>query len=289
MLTFRLLLAVYLSIFVAPLATTEASEVEIYTSIEPPLTFENEQGRLEGFTLDYVNEIKSRMSIKTPTTAVPWARAYEEARHKPDIVLFSVTRTPQRENTFHWIANINQNAWGFFVSTKDLIKTAGKKELNQYKGIGVIRGTAYEKKLAEKRLTNIVPVSELHQLVNMLMLQRIDMIFYSYAGIAIYAKEQGIPFGCFYSVHQYLPEPAYIVMSKTSSSARVQQWRNVASDVKNDGTFRKIAESWVRRLSDDYGMPAHIQDNQLNLYAKDLPVKHPALSSFETEPCLIEK
>ena len=39
----------------------------------------------------------------------PWVRGYELALSQPNTVLFSTTRTPARESSFHWVGPIAQD------------------------------------------------------------------------------------------------------------------------------------------------------------------------------------
>lgn len=45
-------------------------------------------------------------SVPTPIRLVPWPRGYYLLTQKPDVVLFSTTRTPNREPLFQWVCPI---------------------------------------------------------------------------------------------------------------------------------------------------------------------------------------
>jgi polar amino acid transport system substrate-binding protein len=52
---------------------------------------------------------------------MPWARAYKQIINKPNKILFSMTRTPQREYLFKWVGPIANNSFVFYARSDSKI------------------------------------------------------------------------------------------------------------------------------------------------------------------------
>ena len=91
--------------------SSPAAAMTLLTLEEPPLGYRNAVGELEGISIDLVRELQRRVGNKDPIQLYPWARAYRIAKTSSDVVLFTVTRNPEREALFHWLLRVNRNAW----------------------------------------------------------------------------------------------------------------------------------------------------------------------------------
>ena len=77
----------------------------------PPLNY-TEDGLRRGIATDLLVEILAAAgSLKShkDIASLPWARAYQLARRHDNILLFSVSRTRDREPLFHWVGPILQS------------------------------------------------------------------------------------------------------------------------------------------------------------------------------------
>lgn len=86
----------------------ELNQLQFYTEDFPPYNFK-EKEQLRGIAVDVlvaaskkVNSPVTRESIKLQ----PWARAYRTNQNDANSVLFSTTRTEERENLFKWVGPI---------------------------------------------------------------------------------------------------------------------------------------------------------------------------------------
>lgn len=110
---------------------------------------------------------------------VPWARADLELKNnKRSVLFFSLTRTPERETWYQWIADItpNQN-YLWKLKKNENIKIKSIENLRQYR-IGSMEGVATELYLIKKGIPKdrFVHVSRDEQLVAMLDKNRVDLI-----------------------------------------------------------------------------------------------------------------
>ena len=63
-----------------------------------------EQGKLTGYSVEVARALVGRAGLAYSMSAYPWARAYRMAQQLPNVLIFSLARTPAREKQFQWIA-----------------------------------------------------------------------------------------------------------------------------------------------------------------------------------------
>ncbi len=81
----------------------------------PPFAIHDEQQ--PGFTVELTRAAAARAGIPFSPTFLPWARAQETAQTDPDTFILGLTRTPDREPKYQWVADL-LTAKVAFVSVK---------------------------------------------------------------------------------------------------------------------------------------------------------------------------
>jgi len=86
--------------------TTQASDVELKVVTEnwPPFIVKGKE--VSGVITKNIREILSYTDIKYSIKIYPWARSLYLAKTKPNILIYSIYRTEQREDKFNWICPI---------------------------------------------------------------------------------------------------------------------------------------------------------------------------------------
>jgi polar amino acid transport system substrate-binding protein len=79
-------------------------ELEIVTDDWPPFILDGK--KVSGLVTKNVREILKYTDIKYSITVYPWARSFHLAKTKPNILIYSIYRTKQRESQFNWICPI---------------------------------------------------------------------------------------------------------------------------------------------------------------------------------------
>ena len=124
--TLILLLAVALS-FLPPTgvqAQPRAKELRLLAAELPPYTFQippasvaETPGVDQGLVYEVVSEMARRVGHTGLIEFLPWGEAQRIARTQPNIGILALTRTPERENQYRWLARI---------ITDDLILVGGQ-------------------------------------------------------------------------------------------------------------------------------------------------------------------
>lgn len=96
---------------------------------------------LTGAATTIVKDTLARANMPATMQLLPWARAYAQAKNTPNVLIYSIIRTPQREAEFHWIGPMAHDiAVGIhcLAARKD-IQVNSVQDALKYK-FGAIRG-----------------------------------------------------------------------------------------------------------------------------------------------------
>lgn len=112
----------------------------------PPLNYLDEQGP-QGFSVELLRLMAAQARLGLQLQVLPWARALQVAESSPHSVLFSLTRTPEREAQFQWVGPIAQRRILIYrlASRTDLTM----QQFDELGGarIGVVRDSAADRSL----------------------------------------------------------------------------------------------------------------------------------------------
>ncbi len=137
-----------------------------------------EDGVPKGMAIDILREVYNRINIELDNERIvfgPWARQYRRAQRSNERnMIFTITRSPKRENLFQWAGPFTYGRSVIFGRTdakniKSVNDLFGKK-------IGVIRDDIAKNRLLDAGIpiSNIVEVGSKEQLYSMLMKKRYD-------------------------------------------------------------------------------------------------------------------
>ena len=88
--------------------------VQVVSEIYPPYQVMNDKGELQGWAADKVKSIFYNASVDYNVKIYPWARAYQLALTEPNVFIFSLLRTDEREQLFQWIAPLCMIKFSFY-------------------------------------------------------------------------------------------------------------------------------------------------------------------------------
>jgi polar amino acid transport system substrate-binding protein len=220
--------------------------LNLMTEDYPPYNYKNDKGQIEGIATDIVREIIKQTGDKDNIKVLPWARSYMYIQKKKNQVLFSMTRTEQREKLFKWVGPIASNNWVFFAKKGSNIKINSLDEVknSKYK-IGTYKNDACELFLKEKGFKNIASVPKDDLNVKKLIKQRINLwIVGEYQGLVKAAK-----FGKIDQIEKVFDVKAtqlYIAFSKDVSDDTINRWQKELDNLKANGKYQKILDKYLK-------------------------------------------
>lgn len=104
-------------VLAAPPALAAAGELRIVTEELPPYNM-TQGGQVTGMSTEVVQAVLKDVGMPAPAIqSMPWARAYDIALNSENVLIYSITRTPQREKLFKWVGVIAPTQWYLFSRT----------------------------------------------------------------------------------------------------------------------------------------------------------------------------
>ncbi len=117
-----------------------------FTENLPPLNYQDEAGP-QGFAVELLRLMAAGAGLPLDVQVLPWQRAMQMAEAQPGSVLFSLTRTPEREAQFQWVGPIAQRRVLIYrLASRDDLAMTQLGALGNAR-IGVVRESAADRQL----------------------------------------------------------------------------------------------------------------------------------------------
>ncbi len=227
---------------------TSPGILHLVTEEYPPVTFMKDS-RPSGLVTDMVYEITSRLEIPDKITLTSWKNAYNMAQIHPNIVIFSMDRTADREDLFHWIGPVGQNSAIFFTRKGSDMKVGSMEEAKQVSSIATTSEWWTEQLLNREGFTNLVSSQDPTDNVNLLMRGEVELSIFTDITIPEIVENAGYTMDDLEPLFTVQRNYFYIGMSKGTSPETVQQWQVVLNEMKQDGTFAGIYRTYLPRAN----------------------------------------
>ncbi|NLR75709.1 substrate-binding periplasmic protein [Leeia aquatica] len=116
-----------------------ATLLEVVTEEGPPLQY-LEQGQIRGAGAEFVERLLHRAGYSYRLSMVPWARAELMATTQPNVLIFSIARTPIRESQYQWIGRLLTIQYSLFrLGSRGDIQLERLEDAKVWR-IGVVKG-----------------------------------------------------------------------------------------------------------------------------------------------------
>jgi len=255
-------------------AVVGAQDLTIISENSPPFNFVK-HGTLTGSSMEIVREMLRRMNRADTIQILTWARGYDLALSRPNVVLFSTARTNQRENLFDWIGPLYRVRFGFYAKKESGLHLASLEDAKKVSAIATYKNDVREQLLKSQGFTNLDSSKSPASNLKKLMSGRVDLWLFSNLGVERVANQIGVDPDELELVLPFKDSYAYIAISKGTSQAVVKRWREVFDELKQEGTFEKISKRWLPAESIPPVQPASLTDKtasvKLRIYTENSP------------------
>jgi ABC-type amino acid transport substrate-binding protein len=178
-------------VLICQTGTLQASTQEGLTTIRwmseqyPPYNFLNDQGEPKGIAVELLLALARKLDFDLAPEQIeflPWARGYTILSKKSYTALFSMVRTPQREQQFRFVGPIIDSRVVLIAAINRALVVEGAEDINRLT-IGVVRDDIGEQSLRSigVKPEAIVVCNSAKQLVQLLNRGRVDAIAYELA------------------------------------------------------------------------------------------------------------
>ncbi len=218
--------------------------LQIFTEDYPPLTFE-ENGKVSGFGTEVVQEILTRLDIPDNIRISSWENGYNLCLNTPNFVLFTMKRTPLRENLFNWIGPIGSNRTIFYAKKGSEIKINSMEDAKKVGKIATCSAWFSEQDLKNAGFTNLVSSPDPNENVRQLVEGEVDLSIFTDITIPAIAKQVGYSIDDLEPVYTVSSGDFYIAISKGSQEYVIDEWQQVFLEIYQDGTLEKLYKEWL--------------------------------------------
>jgi polar amino acid transport system substrate-binding protein len=236
-----------LSIFLLLISfNVQSKEIKVVTEFLEPYQIKNPDGSLGGFSTDVVNALFKITKDEANIEIMPWARAYEIALHQPNTLIYSIARTEIRDKKFHWIGALKEERLYFWGLKKHYTKSDYEvSALKNYK-IAVSRNSNTAQYLIAQNFANIYQLANERQNMNMLFIDRVDLILATQITIETRAKSLGYDFNKLQKLNEVpaLNNKLSIAFSMGTSPKLIKQYQAAFQQLINEGQLAKLKAKW---------------------------------------------
>ena len=236
------LVGAVLALLLLDRSAAAAETVTAVTEDAYPMSYAR-NGKVEGQATMLVEETLRRSGVDYKMELYPWARALYMASNENNILIYSIARTPERENQFKWVGEIVPIKYSFYkLRDRQDIAVKEMEDAKKYR-IGVLKGDLRVKYLNQEGFKDqLEEVSNNSINLKKLEAGRIDLVPISRAGLEGLCHAEGLDCAKFEAVIDLGLPPIHLYMafSKTTPDALVERVQNAYNKLKEEGALQRI-------------------------------------------------
>jgi polar amino acid transport system substrate-binding protein len=236
----RLVLALYL----CHNPSVAQETLTIYTEEWAPISF-TLNGKPSGLAVEVVQAIQQRINNQSQIHVITWARGWKIITEQPNTMLFTMTRTSERERMFSLVGPVAVGTTNCYALKDSELKINSIEDAKQAKSIGVYRASVEEQLLLEHGFNNIAPASTPLMSAKQLLKKRIDLWCNANLTAPTILTAAGASINDVKSLFTFRENQLYIAFSQGTPSAEIDKWKDALISLKADGSFTRIYRRWL--------------------------------------------
>jgi len=234
-----------------------AQPLKVVTTIDPPLVYYDDKGKLTGATIELVREVASRLNREILITLVPWKRALHLVKiGKSEAICCAGINEERLEYLYFPGINITSEENVFFIKKGRVIKIdADFKGISEIR-IGVMLGYLYgqlQSAIDDNQFKSVQRVPTIEQNIKLLVAERTDIFIGNKIVVLHLLKKMKL-----YDKVDILkkPEtdedwtitdwPVHLAFSKKvlKDPSYMETVSQIIKEIKEDGTYRRILSKY---------------------------------------------
>lgn len=239
---------IFLFFTVSAIYADTVPKFTIMTEEWEPYNFQKD-GVVKGISADMLVLILERIGSaqgRNDIRIYPWARAYKMIQQNSGTLLFTTTRTRERDKIFKWVGPIFEVEYFIYALKNRNIKINSYEDLRKYK-IGTLRGDVVEDLLVKNagmKISDFDQVSSNIQNTRKLWVGRIDLVPQSKNTTIHTCKEAGLNPDEFEPVFTLGKQSMYYAFHKETPDSVITMFQTAFDDIQNEGKLAEIFKKY---------------------------------------------
>ena len=228
-----------------------AASFRVVTEEWAPFNFQD-NGQPTGFSVELLQAALELVGEQPVIEFMPWNRAYLTAQNEPDVLIFTMARTPEREALFQWVAPIRAREILLYrLSSRIDIQLTSLEDAKAYKvGSNALEDASTQDllKLGFELGKNLELITGKDvQNIQKLKLGRIDLLPMAELQMAASVKAAG------FAVEDFEPtialsatgEEYYFAFSPGTPDVTVSRLRKAFETLRSNGTYDALLRKYT--------------------------------------------
>jgi polar amino acid transport system substrate-binding protein len=233
------------SLWLAPVWA--ADTLQVVTEDYAPYNY-LEEDEIKGLGTEVVEAMLEEAGLEYGLDIYPWARAISLARSRPNVLIYSISRFPEREAQFQWIgviAHINFHV--FALAKRDDIKPFSQLSHARAWSIGTVRNDALEQYLIGLNFSNLQRNNSNEANMLKLLMGRIDLWPVSQEAANYYVRQAGYEPGTLKIVHDiedFTGGELYVAASLKTAPEVIKRLQEALATIRQNGIYDGIVKRY---------------------------------------------
>lgn len=224
-------------------------KIDVVTEEWAPYNYA-ENGVVKGMSTEIVEATLRKANLSFDIQLFPWIRAYTMVQENRNTLIYTISRTKERENMFKWVGPLApRTQYLFKLKKREDLKVESLADVKEYI-TGVVRGDAMEQFLQKEGFVlnkNFEEVPYPKQNVRKLFHGRIDFITGNELDLAVLVKKLGYNYSDVEKTLLLIDKGGYyMAFHKDTSDAVVNKTRKAFEAIKISGKLDQIKNKYLK-------------------------------------------
>lgn len=223
-----------------------AAGLTAYTEEWAPYNY-TDDGEIRGIATDLLRAACDDAKIDCRIAVVPWARAYSNVLNNTNTLIYTIARTPSRENEFAWVGPLLPRTTWIYGRAELAPRVHEAKDLSGRR-IGVVRDDATGPDLiaAGVPASALIVDSSNEAVLRMYRRGMIDALIDTEIGMAWSLRKAAMPAGSVSRLVKLSESGAYyFALNRNSDPQLVRSLQQAVDKLKRDGTLEAIKRKYL--------------------------------------------
>lgn len=226
----------------------KAEQLHFVAEDLPPYHFKDKSGQTTGVLVDIVKAVAKEANVNYSIKLYPFARAFNLLKAQPNVLMFSLLKSPSREDQFTWLGKILNNR-AYLVTLNDTKLQLASLEQAKNFSVGTIRGYYSEGYLRNAGFEEGINLSlsvKSQNLWQMLFNKRIDFVLTNTLSLNNELKKLGFKLNDIDKVLELtdFPNELHLAANLSLEPSTANALQQALKTIKANGEYQRILTQW---------------------------------------------